>query len=85
MILHAETTKHAIPAFDFLEQKRYMHRHLIKPRSMKLRSCISRLYKLNAYLAENSSDIVGQETKSLHANEIIGIIYHFTPAMWESR
>ena len=36
-------TKHAFPAYAFREQKRYMNRHLIKPRSMKLRSFINML------------------------------------------
>ena len=41
-------TKHAFPAYAFREQKRYLRRHLVKPRGMKLRSFISRLQKLNA-------------------------------------
>ena len=47
-----EMTKYAFPAYAFREQKRYLHRHLIKLRSMKLHSFISRLQELNAYLEE---------------------------------
>ena len=47
-----EMTKHAFPAYAFREQKRYLHRHLVKPREMKLRSLISRLQELNANLKE---------------------------------
>ena len=38
-----EMTKHVFPAYAFEEQKRYLRRHLIKPRSMKMHSFISRL------------------------------------------
>ena len=41
-----EMTKHAFPACAFREQKRYLHRHLVKPRSMILCSFISRLQEL---------------------------------------
>ena len=45
-----EMIKYAFPAYAFREQKRYVHRHLIKPRSMKLRRFINRPQELNAYL-----------------------------------
>ena len=45
----AEMIKHTFPAYAFREQKRYLRRHLITPRSMKLRSFISRLQELNPY------------------------------------
>ena len=48
----AEMTKHTFPVYAFREQKRYLRRHQLKPRSMKLHSLISRLQKLNAYLEE---------------------------------
>ena len=51
-----EMTKHAFPAYAFREQKRYLRRHLVKPRSMKLRSFISRLQELNAYLKDFPPD-----------------------------
>ena len=60
----AEMTKHVFPAHVFCEQKRYLHRHLIKPSSMKLRSFISRLQKLNVYLEEFPPDIEGSWTSS---------------------
>ena len=51
-----EITKHAFPAYTFRKQIRYLRRHLIKPRSMKLCSIISRLQELNAYLEEFPPD-----------------------------
>ena len=45
----AKMTKHAFLAYAFCKQKRYLCRHLIKPRSMRLHSFISRLQELNAY------------------------------------
>ena len=38
----AKMTKHAFPAYAFREQKRFLSRHLIKPRGMKLRNFIFR-------------------------------------------
>ena len=78
-----EMTKHAFPAYAFREQKRYLRRHLVKPRGMKLRSFISRLQELNAYLEEFPSDTEGQETASLPADEILDIIYHSMPTTWK--
>ena len=55
----AEITKHAFPAYTFRDKKRYLRRHLIKPRSMKLRSFIRRLQELNAYLGDIPPDTEG--------------------------
>ena len=72
-------TKHAFPAYAFHEQKRYLHRHLVQPRSMKLRSFISRLQELSAYLEEFLPDTEGQKTTPLPADEIMDIVYHSMP------
>ena len=69
-------TKHSFPAYAFHKQKRYLHRHLAKPRSMKLHSFIRRLQELNANLEEFRSDTEGQETVPLPAHEIMDIIYN---------
>ena len=42
----AEMTKHAFPEYASCEQKRYLYRHLMKSRSMKLNSLFSRLQEL---------------------------------------
>ena len=65
-------TKHAFPAYAFREQKKYLLRHLVKPRSMKLRSFISRLQE-------------GQGNASLLANKIMDIIYHSIPTTWKNK
>ena len=38
-----EMTKHAFPAYAFHKKKRYLHRHLVTPRSIKLGCFISNL------------------------------------------
>ena len=48
----AETMKYAFPAYAFSKQKKYLHRNLVKPRSMKLCSFISRLQEMNENLRE---------------------------------
>ena len=75
-------TKHAFPAYAFREQKRYLRRHVIKYRSMKLHWFISRLQELNAYLADFTPDTEGQETVPLPADVTMDmdIIYHSIPA-----
>ena len=67
----AQITKYTFSAYSFREQKRYLRRHLVKPKSMKLRSFISRLQKLNAYLEEFPPDTEGQENTPLPADEIM--------------
>ena len=78
-------TKHAYPAYALCEQKRYLRRHLIKPRSMKLRSFIRRLQELNAYIEEFLPDTERQETSPLPADKIMDIIYHSMPTTWENK
>ena len=81
----AEMTKHAFPAYAFHKQKRYLHRHLVKPRSTKLCSFISRLQELNAYLEEFPPDTDDQETSHLSADKIMDIIYHSIPTTWKNK
>ena len=78
-------TKHVFPAYTFCKQKRYLHRHLVKSRSMKLRIFISGLQELNAYLEEFHPDIEGQETAPLPADEIMDIIYHSMSTTWKNK
>ena len=70
----AEMTKHAFPAYAFRQQKRYSRRYLIKSRSMKLYSFISRLQELNAYLEEFPLDTEGQKIAPLLVDQIIDMI-----------
>ena len=81
----AEMTKHANPAYASRKQKRYLHRHLIKPKNMKLSTFISRLQELNAYLEEFPPDAEGQVTTSLPVDEIMDIIYQSMPTTWKNK
>ena len=65
-------TKHAFTAYAFYKQKRYLCRHLAKPRSMKLRSFNSRLQELNASFKGP-------------ADEIMDIIYNSMPTSWKNK
>ena len=78
-------TNHKFPAYAFCVQKRNMLWHLIEPRNMKLRSFISRLQELNAYLEEFPLDTKGQETAPLPADKIMDIIYHSMPTTWKNK
>ena len=77
--------KHAFPVYAFREQKRYLRRYIVKPRSMKLSSFISRPQELNAYLKEFPPDTEGQETAPLPTYEIMDIIYHSMPNTWKNQ
>ena len=81
----AKMTKHTFPAYTIREQKRYLRRHLITPRSMKLRSFISRLQELNAYLEQFLPDTEGQEIAPLPADEIMDIIFNSMSTTWKTR
>ena len=72
-------------AYAFREQKRYIQRHLTKPRSMKLLSFISRIQELNAYLETFSPETEGQNFSPLPADEIMDIIYHSMPTVWKNK
>ena len=78
-------TKHAFPAYDFCIQKWYLRRYLIKPRTIKIYSFISRLQELNAYLEDFPPDTEGQETAPLPADEIMDIIYQSMPTIWKNK
>ena len=73
------------PAYAFPKQMRDLRRHLLKPRSMKLRCFISRLQELNAYLEEFPYGIEGQEPAPLPADEIMDYIYHSMPTTWKNK
>ena len=81
----AEMTKHAFSAYVFCKQKRYLRRHLDKPRSMIPYSFITTFQELNAYLEKFPSDTEGQETAPLPADEIMDIIYHFMSNTWKNK
>ena len=78
-------TNHTLPTYAFCKQKRYKWRHIIKPRSIKLHTFISRLQEMNDYLKEFLHDTPGQETKSLFTDEIMDIIYHFMPTIRKNK
>ena len=52
---------------------------------MKLRSFISRLQELNAYLEDFPPDTEGQEAAPLSADEIMDIIYHSMSITWKNK
>ena len=72
-------TKHAFPAYAF--KKKYLRRHLIKPRSMILHSVICRLQEMNTYLADFTPNTTGQklhlylQMKSWTSSAIPSIIF----------
>ena len=59
----------------FREQKINWRTHLVKPKSVKPTSFISRFQELNTYLAEYPSDT----PEPLPVDEIMDIIYHSMP------
>ena len=79
----AEMTKHTFSVYALREQKSFLHRYLVRSRSMKLRSFFSRLEELNAYLEELPPDTEAQKTSPLPADEIIDIIYHSMSTTWK--
>ena len=72
-------TKHAFPAYAFREQKLHLYKHLVKPRSMKIRNFISRLQEVNGYTEELPPDTEGQETEPLSPDKVMDIIFHSMP------
>ena len=79
----AEITKHVFLAYAYREQKRYLSRHLAKPRSMILYNFVSRLQELNTYLEDFPPDAPEQEPEPLSTDKIMEIIYHSMSTMWK--
>ena len=67
---------HSLPTYTLCNEKRYLYGLLIKLRSIKLCTFISRLQELNAYFRELLLDIQGQENTPLPTDEIMDIIFH---------
>ena len=59
-----EICKHLFPLYVIYTQTHYLCRHVVKYRSMKLCSFVSRLHELNAFLGGFPLDLKGQETDS---------------------
>ena len=75
-------TKHEFPAYAFCKQNRYLCRHLVKPRIMKLFSFISMFQVLIGYLVEFPPDTEGQETAPLPATKS-WTSFHSMPTTWK--
>ena len=78
-------TKHAFPTYAFCNQTRYLCRHLIKSKGMKLLSFITWLQKIYTYLGEVPPDTEGQEIASLPADKIMDIIHHSMPTTQKNK
>ena len=80
-----EIVKHVLPAYAFCNQTRYLCKHLLKSRSMKLHSFVCRLQELYACLAEFPPDAHEQKTELLSKDGIIDIIYQSMSTTWKIR
>ena len=74
-------TKHTFPAYAFCKQKRYLLRHLIKPRSITL--VLSKPQELNTHLEDFPPYTEGQDISPPPTDEIMDIIYHSMPTTWK--
>ena len=77
-------TKHIFPTHAYREQKRYLRRHLKKPKDMKVRKFATRIVELNSCFAHFPS-ATGENWESLHEDEVIEIIYHSLPSSWRKQ
>ena len=78
-------TKRAFPTYTFCKLKRYLCRHIIKPRSVKLCDFLNRLQELNAYLGELPPDTLGQETVPLHTDKVMDTTCHSILTTWKNK
>ena len=75
-----DVTTHLFPKRALAFQKRYMRRHLRKPRDMKTREFAARISELNQYLKQFPPF---EDNQELDDDEIIDIIEHAIPRSWQ--
>ena len=75
-----DITTHIFPKRALAFQKRYMRRHLRKPRDMKTREFAARISELNQYLKEFPPF---EDNQELDEDEIIDIVEHAIPHSWQ--
>ena len=75
-----DVTTHLFPKRALAFQKRYMRRHLRKPRDMKTREFAARISELNQYLKQFPPF---EDNQELDDDEIIDIVEHAIPRSWQ--
>ena len=68
---------------DYRDQKTYMRRYMVKPRSLSIRPYVARVRELNAYLEHFPTGNVNVEATSLGEDEIKDILFHSIPKSWQ--
>ena len=71
--------KHVLPPYALANQKRYLRRHLRKPRTMKFQSFVSRVVEINNYLARFPPFSPNQV---LSDDELVELIFYGMPKSW---
>ena len=75
-----EVTTHVFPRRALTYQKRYMRRHMRKPKTMTTRDFAARVAELNAYLKEFPPFVNNQE---LPEEEVLDILEFGVPNSWQ--
>ena len=67
---------------DYRDQKTYMRRYMVKPRSLSIRPYVARVRELNSYLEHFPTGNVNVEATSLGEDEIKDILFHSISKSW---
>ena len=68
---------------DYWDQKTYMRRYMVKPRSLSIRPYVARVRELNSYLEHFPTGNVNVEATSLGEDEIKDVLFHSIPKSWQ--
>ena len=68
---------------DYRDQKTYMRRYMVKPRSLSIRAYVARVRELNSYLEHFPTGNVNIEATCLGEDEIKDILFHGIPKSWQ--
>ena len=68
---------------DYRDQKTYMRRYMVKPRSLSIRAYVARVRGLNSYLEHFPTGNVNIEATCLGEDEIKDILFHGIPKSWQ--
>ena len=81
----ATMTVHIFPLLAYQDHKRYMYRHLRKPKKMKVRTFTTKLIQLNNYLTYFPLDHIEQMATALPDDEVKEILYQAMPNSWSKK
>lgn len=78
-------TNQVFPPCAYINQCRWMRRHLQKPREMPIANLVARVCEINGYLEEFPLKSDGSQPTKLPEDEILDILEYGSPGSWQTQ